>query len=191
MSYEPRPGSLPQRVLAWLELQPHGAEFLTSQLGEALGVPPVNIPSCMGAALEAGLLYRRQKIAHQRAPAYWSLVDHAAGKPAARAANGAHADPVAGDEAAASPPPPPPPPPAASIPIIAFARQRAEHADARDRRTPTATPQPTGLRVALWSDGALVIERGPHLVASLTAEETRHLVEYLDKVLLDRVEPAC
>jgi hypothetical protein len=75
-----------------------------------------------------------------------------------------------------------------SIPIIALARDRAVRE--RERRSPTvASPQPTGLRVALWSDGALVIERGAVFVASLTAEETRHLVQYLDKVLLDR-EPA-
>jgi hypothetical protein len=70
-----------------------------------------------------------------------------------------------------------------SIPLIAFARERAE------RRAPTLiSPQPTGLRVSLWSDGALVIERGAVFVASLTAEETRHLIKYLDKVLLDRAE---
>jgi hypothetical protein len=69
-----------------------------------------------------------------------------------------------------------------------LARDRAVRE--RERRSPTvASPQPTGLRVALWSDGALVIERGAVFVASLTAEETRHLVQYLDKVLLDR-EPA-
>jgi hypothetical protein len=185
-AYEPRPGTTAQRVIAYLQLQPPGTELLTSQLGDALGVPPLNIPPCLAPALSAGLLRQRKKNGHSRAPAYWSLGDHAAGEPAT---NGAHAAPVADEEVPAPPPPQPHPAGNGSIPIIAFARDRALRE--RDRRTPTATPQPTGLRVALWSDGALVIERNAFFVASLTADETRHLVEYLDKVLLDRVEPAC
>jgi hypothetical protein len=72
-----------------------------------------------------------------------------------------------------------------SIPIIAFAHERQSVL-----RGPFPVPSPTKLRIALWSDGALVIERGDTLVASLTADETRHLIKYLDKVLLDRVEDA-
>jgi hypothetical protein len=215
MTYEPRPGTTAQRVIAHLQLQPPGTELLTSQLGDALGVPPLNIPPCLAPALSAGILRQRKKDGHPRAPAYWSLADHAKANgnaPAARNTppEGANRDASAGQshgaEGSESPPgrgtdgapalgaaPVLSPPPAANgIPLIAFARERAERvADARERRAPTvASHQPTGLRVALWSDGALVIERGPHLVASLTAEETRHLVQYLDKVLLDRPEPA-
>jgi hypothetical protein len=73
----------------------------------------------------------------------------------------------------------------AGIPIIAFAHERKSVL-----RGPFPVPSPTKLRIALWSDGALVIERGDTLVASLTADETRHLIKYLDKVLLDRVEDA-
>jgi hypothetical protein len=173
-AYEPRPGSLPQRVLAYLELQPHGTELLTSQLGEALGVPPVNIPSCMGAALEAGLLYRRQKIAHQRAPAYWSLVDHSASKLAA-AVNGAH-----DDDEAADPPPAPPSANGRAVDVV-------QHMAARTPRLRAVAPALAALRIALWSDGTLQIERGAGQPAvSFNREETRAIVRYLDQVWMDR-----
>jgi hypothetical protein len=212
MTYEPRPGTTAQRVIAYLQLQPPGTELLTSQLAEGLGVPPLNIPPCLAPALNAGILRQRKKDGHVRAPAYWSLAEH--GVKANGNAQGIHpeqgpqhvlkaeaerpdatdrgapanASPVGGPTGAGQPAAAGPAG-SGSIPIIAFARDRAVRE--RDRRSPTAaSPQPTGLRVALWSDGALVIERGAVLVASLTAEETTHLVKYLDAVLVDRATEA-
>jgi hypothetical protein len=79
-AYEPRPGTVPYRVLSYLETQPHGAEVLTSTIAEATGIAPSSIPPCMEAAITAGAVFRRKRDGHIRAPAYWSLVDHAASR---------------------------------------------------------------------------------------------------------------
>jgi hypothetical protein len=76
MSYEPRPGSVPDRVIAHLRTLPHGAERLSSQLAEAINAPPANVAACLEGAAAAGALFRRKKDSHVRAPIYWSLVDH-------------------------------------------------------------------------------------------------------------------
>jgi hypothetical protein len=186
MSYEPRPGSVPDRVIAHLRTLPHGAERLSSQLADAINAPPAHVVASLEGAVNAGALFRRKKDSHVRAPVYWSLVDHQAAKGTTPPhANGAHVEPPA---PAAAPPAPAAPD---SIPLIAFAHERQRRPQLKQVERPAQTPvNATGLRIALWSDGALVIERGPHLVASLTAEETRLLVKYLDKVLLEREEAA-
>jgi hypothetical protein len=62
-----------------------------------------------------------------------------------------------------------------------------------DAKPAVGAAAPNGLRIALWSDGTLQIVRVPasdgvNRVLSFTKAETRQLVEYLDRVLLDRVE---
>lgn len=54
-----------------------------------------------------------------------------------------------------------------------------------------AAAGPAGMRIALWSDGALVIDSGaPRGAVTYTADETRQIVAYLDKVLLvERLSP--
>jgi hypothetical protein len=233
MTYEPRPGTTAQRVIAHLQLQPPGTELLTSQLGDALGLQALNIPPCLAPALSAGILRQRKKDGHPRAPAYWSLVQMEASR-AGPASDGSQKPNGAGHSSSTAPrqswQPYTPAGPTTRFegrgrearrygPWCPCQRQPGRRTNghwATRRRGPRwqrqhphhrlgarscsararapladcrASPQPTGLRVALWSDGALVIERGAVFVASLTAEETRHLVQYLDKVLLDR-EPA-
>jgi hypothetical protein len=76
MSYEPRPGSVPDRVIAHLRTLPHVAERLSSQLAAAINAPPAHVTACLDGAATAGAIFRRKKDAHIRAPVYWSLVDH-------------------------------------------------------------------------------------------------------------------
>ena len=79
--YRPRPGTIPFRVLAWLETQEPRGEFSTAAIAYALEVNPNNVMPCLFAALEAGVLFRRQKDdSHPRSPFFWSLVDHGEGK---------------------------------------------------------------------------------------------------------------
>jgi len=49
---------------------------------------------------------------------------------------------------------------------------------------PEAAPAvpPKGMRVALWSDGSLQIQRACGDLIALTTEETRHLVRYLERM---------
>jgi hypothetical protein len=47
---------------------------------------------------------------------------------------------------------------------------------------PYARTGEKGLRVALWSDGQLQIQRGVAEVILLSREETEHLVAYLERM---------
>jgi hypothetical protein len=75
-TYEPRPGSVPARVIAHLQTLPYGAERLSSQIAEAVKAPPAHVTACLEGAVTAGAIFRRKKDSHVRAPIYWSLVDH-------------------------------------------------------------------------------------------------------------------
>lgn len=178
MSYEPRPGSTAHRVIAHLETLPHGAEVLTSTIAMALGMQANGIPTCMEGALAAGAVFRRKRDPHLRAPLYWSLVNHAR-------ANG-HA-PAASNTPEQGP--------------QHVLKAEAARPDATDRGAPAyaspgggptgagqpAAAGPAGMRIALWSDGQLVIDSGaPRGAVTYTADETRQIVAYLDKVLIAR-----
>lgn len=76
MSYEPSPGSVPFRVLAHMELLHKGSEITTGMLGTALGVDSNGLATQLGRAVEARLLFVRQKGGHLKSPKFWSLVDH-------------------------------------------------------------------------------------------------------------------
>jgi hypothetical protein len=77
MSYEPKPGTVPERALQHLRTLPPGTEVMTSRLAEAIGHPPNNLLMCLETALKHGAVFRRQKDEHARSPFWWSLVDHA------------------------------------------------------------------------------------------------------------------
>lgn len=71
MSYEPRPGTIAFRALALLEVE--GREMNTSQIAEALGVSAANLAPSLEAPVKHGLLLRRQRFAHIRAPFWYRL----------------------------------------------------------------------------------------------------------------------
>lgn len=75
-SYEPRPGTVAYRVLAYLETLPKGAEVTASRLAEEIGTPADNIRPCMQPAINAGAIFVRQKDEHVRSPFWYSLTDH-------------------------------------------------------------------------------------------------------------------
>lgn len=77
-SYEPRPGTVAYRVLAYLETLPKGAEVTASRLAEEIGTPADNIRPCMQPAINAGAIFVRQKDEHVRSPFWYSLTNHSA-----------------------------------------------------------------------------------------------------------------
>jgi hypothetical protein len=187
--YEPRPGTVAFRVLAHLATLPAGAEVLTSALAEPIGQPTSSVVPCLEPALAAGKLFKRQRDAHVRSPYWWSLADHAtAGAPppqrgpvcvlqkdqrgvAQLVARRAHNPEVGGSS--------PPPAPLAEEP--------------GPQQVLKAEGAAGGLRIALWSDGTLQINRAPAAdgavrVLQFNEAETRQLVAYLDRVLLDGME---
>lgn len=83
MKYEPRPDTVAFRVLAHMALLHKGSEISTSLLGAALNVDPNGLTTQLQGAVDARLLYRRQRGGHIRSPIFWSLVDHGAEEHAA------------------------------------------------------------------------------------------------------------
>ncbi len=71
MTFALRPGTVAFRVLALLEAE--GREMNTSQIAEALGLASKNLAPNLEAPIKHGLLLRRQRFAHIRAPFWYRL----------------------------------------------------------------------------------------------------------------------
>lgn len=97
-AYAPQPGTTAFRAIAYLQMHKLGTEMLNSHLAEALGIAPQSLHACMARALEARLVFARQKGGHARSPTFWSLVDHAAATVSDKAAS---LSPAAGNAAPA------------------------------------------------------------------------------------------
>ena len=79
MTYTPQPGTAAFRIVAWLEAQGRTKEFNSSQIGYALHLDTKGLPAQLESALQAGLVFRRQKdTSTPRSPWYYSLTDHGA-----------------------------------------------------------------------------------------------------------------
>lgn len=211
IDYVPKPNSVAARAIAYLESLPPGTEMMTSALAEAINVPGGNMAPNLEAPLTHGLLYRRQRDTHVRSPWWWSLTNYRAQpkaawppKPAAPAAaqpSGARnterhpkgdqprsergregMEPQACESAGGrgtngAPALATPPHDASPVGGPMGAGQPA--AAGPIKASSPGTPQ---MRVALWSDGALVIVRGVETMA-LQPEETRALVRYLERMV--------
>lgn len=170
--YEPRPGTVAFRALAYLETLPQGAEVTTSQITEALGLAPTQIQACLEAALSNGRIFRRQRDDHPRSPWWWSLTDFSAlpkaPRPAAVPFELVDEVPVFVKPAASAPAPAPEPAPPA----------RQKRPAPRIEEGPT-TKDDLGFRACLWTNGVLQIEREPGdllLIAPPHVEQLRKLL---------------
>lgn len=77
-TYTPQPGTVASRVVAWLKARPSG-EFNAAQISEALGLNPAAILSSIEQALDAKLVYSRQRDRTSlRAPRWYSATDQGA-----------------------------------------------------------------------------------------------------------------
>lgn len=162
MSYEPRPGTVPFRVLAYLEGKPSGEEVPTGTLAFDLNLSAATITASMEGALRAGLVFRRQRGGHSRAPFFWSLVDH-------------------GKEALV----PVPPPQAGPAP-----EHKPEPTPVVVAPPASAAPAHKPMRIALWSDGTLEIRRDERDLVLFTREEARQIVAYLEAISPEVVRDA-
>lgn len=180
INYTPRAGSAPALAIAHLQGLAPGTELTTAVLAEALDMDMTCVPSCLEYAVKHGMLAREKRDGRL----YWRLGD---GVPV----------PTPDDD---DPPkqrtvktnvvalpdlprwpgldniPPPAPKPAKRGPKPQLAtRPEAPARDAADL-----------LRIALWSDGLFVIERGTERI-EFTRHETQQIVGYLDR-LGERIE---
>jgi hypothetical protein len=179
MGYQPKPGSVAYRTVAWLEQQPVGADFLISQLAERVDAPAHSLQAHLQQAIDAGIILKRPPKGQDR-PYFFSLNPLQHPEYREPASNGTPvARPVKTNSTVADAPPSAP----------------SEAAPARPPSKGTATPKDgrsppeSSLRCALWSDGSLEIlrtaeQREPIV---LTREETRQLVQYLDAISLEGI----
>jgi hypothetical protein len=156
MSYEPRPGTVAFRALAYLETLPQGAEATTSQITEALGLAPTQLQACLEPPLANGRIFRRQRDDHPRSPWWWSLTDFSALPKAPRPAAVAFEVPEPTPE---------------TIPQPKKRQPRIEEGP--------VTKDEHGFRACLWTNGVLQIEREPGdlvLIAPPHVEQIRKLL---------------
>ena len=79
MTYELTPGTAAYRIVAWLEARGRTKEFNSAQIAYALHLDAKGLPTQLAPALQAGLVFRRQKDSSSpRAPFWYSLTDHGA-----------------------------------------------------------------------------------------------------------------
>lgn len=186
-TYTPKPGSVADRAIAHLQSQPPaGAEVSTSALAEAVGATGDSIRMCLQPALDAGAVFARKRGGHVRSPMFWSIKDHSL------PVNGSPSRPLTltvdtqglPDEVVEQ----------LSKPER-LAREAAQEAPAASQPKPEVARRPApkvapatpdlGLRIALWSDGTLQIQRDAADLVLLTAAETRALVRYLERLAVE------
>ncbi len=159
MSYQARVGSLPYRVIAWLEQQGVGAEFSLSQLAEAVNGDTNTLLQNIEQAITGGSIVKRSLNGGGKPYRYsLSREQHPKFNPME--------EPVPAGQA--------------SVVVELAAEQRV---------APPAPAPASTLRCALWSDGTLEILRTAEQKEPITLsrDETRALVAYLDSISLERV----
>lgn len=164
-NYQPHPNTVASRVVEYLRSLPIGMDASTSQIVETLGVDSGAVLTSTECAVEAGLIAREKRDGRYM----WRCGSRPPG-----ITNGSAVSlherfdmprvlPTDDADLTASFAPPAPAQEAASKP----ARKAA----------------PSALRVGVWSDGSLVIERAGR-VETYTPEETLQLVKILDRMLM-------
>lgn len=186
-AYTPLASSLAARAVAHLQTLEPGTVLATAPLAEALGVDSAAFAASVSVAVRYGLL--KQQVRERRS--YWSLGDGVSlpvpddDEPLVQRvveANGASLPDV-------------PRWPGLDIdaaPITLGRPKRGPKPCAKTAHPSPTTPPPVvaspykpptaGIRCALWSDGQLQVQRGVAEVILFSAEETRHLVHYLERM---------
>lgn len=180
-TYEPKPGSVAQRAIAHLETLAPGAALSTGALAEAIGVAPALIGGSLESPLKAGVLLAHQRGGHSKSPRFWALAMRTNGM-AAGPAPAADGSVVAKPRAAGHDVE------ALSAPERPRARRSVSESKPAAPLTRPAAASSSEMRIALWSDGVLQIERpavgGAAELVLLAPDETRALVRYLDRMAI-------
>jgi hypothetical protein len=202
-AYGPAPGTVAYRALAHLQALPRGAEVMTSVLAEALNTDGYRLTPCLEAPLKHGLLFRRQRDTHPRSPFWWSLTDHGGSAHGGGDAAGLE-DPARKMQAwrkeaqcngSSQPEEPEVPAVAAAVdapdmvptevPLDADQRRndgKTDNANGHAASERVAADASCGMRIALWSDGVLQLERGADDQMLLSSDEIGQLLRYLESV---------
>lgn len=171
MSYTTTPGTIPHRVVQHLATLPPGAEISTAALSELLDQPGLYLRQYLQPLREAGGLVARRQLGSKNL--LWRL-------------------PIPGDlapqpdaDVAASDGPDDAPMVRRVVPAATLKAPRPEPVAASKRPGKASPPAAVAsasaaatFRVALWSDGSLVIERGANTV-QFSKVEARQIMAYL------------
>lgn len=157
MSYAPLPGTAPARAIAYLQTLPPGKEVSTAELAEAIDYDKGSMASTMTLAKYHGLVVGRRPKG-----VLYTMWSSGTGVPLAGPAD-ADDEPLGYAQLAPQDP--------AAVRISVFDTGRI-----------AAAPTPRPVRFALWSDGALQIERDGQDNVLLPPEETKAMFAYLDRM---------
>ena len=183
MSYEPLPGTVPARAIAHLKTLPLGKEISTAALAEVIDCDKGSLSSCLAMAKKQGLVNGR--ISPGALFTVWSA---GKGVPLPGPADADDDEPLGAAPAApltaansvfdiargASEPDAPPPKATTKAAQVVGKESREGHADQR--------PPAQAVRFALWSDGALQIERDGCDNVLLAPDQTKAMLAYLDRL---------
>lgn len=198
MTNTPQPGTIPARAIAWMQAQPPGSSFAAAVLADALDIDRNVISPILQWPVKKGAIL----VEKREGRLYWSLPisGQAAAPAAAPPDDDEHDDapPVQRIVPAASAPKLEIPPPAAAVVPSLPPSLRPGHPKPARKQSPKpprvpvpAKPKPVDIhlvaaepsrhdtRLAVWSDGAMTIERGP-VRLDFTLDETRRILAYLD-----------
>lgn len=157
-TYIPQPGTIPARALAYFQAQPPGHTLSSAVLADELDVNRNGMKAVLAHALLGGAL----KCEKREGLNFYSLGD------------GQRLPRDIDDEELVTP----------SV-VAAMARKARRKVDRPARSAVVSADKPKEdrpLRVALWSDGRLLIERGQQQM-ELSPDETRQLVAYLERMV--------
>lgn len=149
----------------------------------AAGPAPSWIPPLEGIVIEHPASSRPASLAEPDDRPVAPRLGWREGRPAApeRADEGSAVQSERLEEPAAAPPPPDVATERSAVAFAGAGRQGSAPAGAVEPAAATGVPRP--FRCAMWSDGTLQVERSGGELVHLDGEETRALLDYLDRVL--------
>ena len=164
MNYQPNPGSVASRVIAYLSSKPPGFTATNAVLSREVGAPAGSFAGNLNMAVNAGLVHKQ---AGNGLEMVWALGPRVAASTQANAQEHATAqedDATVIRQPAISAPDP-------------VAEEIKHILDAQE----VATQAPAGFACALFNDGRLYLELGDETM-TLQVEHTRALLAYLERV---------
>lgn len=159
MTYTLQPGTIAHLCWKPLSTIATGGEISTAELASAIGQPSSAMLPSTQAARNHGLIRARYRDGNQR-HLWWSIGD---GTPLEKPA----VDDSEEDDGPLGKP---------------FVQPPVSMRSVFDLAQATGSP-PAGMRVAIWSDGAIQIRRGDNDVAVLSPSEAKQVVDALDRML--------
>lgn len=171
--YTPHPGTIAARALAHLQAQPPGTELASAVLADALDIDRSSLVPCLAAAISHGVLASTKRMGL----VYWRL---GTGQPITLQERDPDS-PIQRTIPAATVPKAQASPPATPRAKPSTPPRKASRPAPASTAITIAEPIRTTMRLAVWSDGTLAIERGSEHM-HFSVDESRQIVRYLERM---------